>query len=136
MRMQVVRVSRSPQWPLWAVLIVLLWMALGAATVLLSSYSGKYVELCLFKRLTGFPCPTCGLTRGVICALHGHIIQAWLYNPLLFSVLTILFVVYAARLILARTLKIHLTRSERIIAWILAVVLLLANWAYVIFYIG
>jgi hypothetical protein len=29
-------------------------------------------DVCAFKYLTGIPCPTCGLTRAVCHALHGH----------------------------------------------------------------
>ena len=36
---------------------------------------------CGFKRLFGFPCPTCGLTRSVIHTLHGQFGEAWQLNP-------------------------------------------------------
>ena len=36
---------------------------------------------CEFKRLLGFPCPTCGLTRSVIHTLHGRFGEAWQLNP-------------------------------------------------------
>jgi hypothetical protein len=29
-------------------------------------------DICLWKRVTGFPCPTCGLTRAVCYALRGE----------------------------------------------------------------
>jgi len=135
MRIHIVQVSRSLRWPFWTTLIALLWLALVGAAVLLSSHLGRHAELCLFKRLTGFACPTCGSTRGAMCALHGHIIQAWLYNPLLFSIAVILFVAVVARLVLGRSVKIHLTRSERIIAWILGIIIFSINWAYVICFV-
>ena len=136
MKIDVVQVCRRPQWPIWAVLLVLVWLALGGATVWLSSHLDQVVSLCLFKRATHLPCPTCGFTRGVLCMLSGQPDQAWLYNPLLFSVLALFIAVTGIRILFARGLRIRLTRIERIIAWLLAAGLLAANWAYVIFYVG
>ena len=136
MKIKLVQVSRRPQWPLWAVLIVLGWFSLGGAAVLLSSHFDWAVTLCLFKRITGLPCLTCGFTRGALCLLRGRPDQTWLYNPLLFSVLALLIAATGIRILFGRSLRILLTRIERIVAWLLAAVLLAANWAYVIFYIG
>ncbi len=136
MKIEVVQVCRRPPWPLWAVLIVLGWMGLGAVAVLLIAHLDRPVELCLIKRYTGLPCPTCGFTRGLLSLLHGDITQVWLYNPLLFSVLTLFFTATAFRILLARSVRVYLTNTERQIAWILSFVLLFVNCAYVIFYVG
>jgi len=136
MKIKVVQVCRRPPWPLWAVLIVLGWMGLGAAAVLLIAHLDRPVVLCLIKRCTGIPCPTCGFTRGLLSLLNGNITQAWSYNPLLFSVLILFFTAATARIILARSLRVYLTNTERKIVWILSFILLFANWVYVIFYIG
>ncbi len=136
MKIDVVQVCRRPQWPLWAVLIVLVWMGLGVAAILLSAHLNRPVELCLIKRFTGLACPTCGFTRGVLCMLRGQPDLVWLHNPLLFSVLALFFAATGIRIFFARGLRIRLTRIERIIAWLLAAGLLAANWVYVIFYIG
>ncbi len=130
-----VHVTRRPPWPLWAVLLVLVWLGFGAILVWLSIYFDRPVQLCLVKRLTGFACPTCGFTRGALSLLHGHIIRAWLYNPLLYTFLTIFFGVTAVRVIFARGFRINLTRIERLFAWIIIIVLFFANWVYVILYI-
>jgi len=136
MKFKLVQVSRRPQWPLWAVLLVLVWLALGGASVWLSLHLGQPLSLCVFKRATGLPCPTCGFTRGVLWLLRGRPGQAWLYNPLLFSVLTLFITVTTIRILFARSIAIRLTRTERVIAWLLAAVVFAANWAYVILYIG
>lgn len=135
MKIEFVHVSRYPKWPLWAVLIVLMWLALGGAALWLSSYHDRVVSLCLLKRVTGQPCPTCGLTRGVLSLLSGEPGQGWLYNPLLFSVLALFIAVTGIRILFARGLRIRLTGTERAIAWLLAAILFAANWAYVIFYV-
>jgi hypothetical protein len=136
MKIKMVHVCRRPPWPLWAVLVVLVWFGLGAAAVWLSLHFNRPVKLCLIKHLTGFACPTCGFTRGLLSFLHGHIIRTWLYNPLLFSVLGLFIAITAVRIIFARGLRINLSKQEQIFAWILAIALFFANWVYVIFYVG
>jgi hypothetical protein len=136
MRIEIIHISRRPPWPLWAVLLVLVWSICGMALVWLSAHFHQPVQLCLIKRLTGVPCPTCGFTRGAISLLGGHIAQAWLYNPLLYSVLALFSVAVAVRFIWARRLRINLTSKERSAAWVVVGALFFANWAYVIFFVG
>jgi hypothetical protein len=136
MKIEVVHVSRRPQWPLWAVFIVLAWLGVGVVSLLLSAHLNKPVLLCLLKRLTGVACPTCGFTRGALSLLSGQFGRAWLYNPLLYSVFALFFIATAMRVFFARGIQIHLTRTERSIAWVSALVLFFANWAYVIFCVG
>lgn len=38
--------------------------------------------LCIFRNLTGLPCPGCGITRSVVCCAHGHWSDALRYHPL------------------------------------------------------
>ena len=136
MKIEMVHVSRRPRWPLWAVLIVVVWSALGAVALGLSAHLGRPAELCLIKRFTGVACPTCGFTRGALSFVLGQAGQAWLYNPLLNSALALFFAATAVRVIFARGVRISLTRAERSAALIAAVALFLANWAYVILYVG
>ncbi|MBQ9624674.1 MAG: DUF2752 domain-containing protein [Clostridia bacterium] len=35
---------------------------------------------CLFLYATGFPCPGCGMTRALICAIHFDFKSAFYYN--------------------------------------------------------
>jgi len=136
MKIEVVRVSRRPPWPLWAVLLAVVWLALGGAAMWLGIRFGWPVQLCLFKRLAGFACPTCGFARGALNLLEGNIIQAWLCNPLLYSLLGVFAVSVAARLFLARSVRVHLSRAERTLAWVIAIAIFFANWMYVIFCVG
>ena len=41
---------------------------------------------CLFKIITGIPCPACGSTRATILLFHGEFIKSVLINP--FGILT------------------------------------------------
>jgi hypothetical protein len=136
MKIEWVQVRRRPPWPWWSVVLPALWLTLGGAVVLLSAATGRAVQLCLFKHATGCPCPTCGFTRGTLSFLQGHPVQAWLYNPLLFSFLGVFGAAVAARILLGRGLRVHFTRAEYKAGWIVAVVLFALNWLYVILYVG
>lgn len=37
---------------------------------------------CVFKNITGIPCPSCGSTRAVVAILNGRFMEAFLLNPL------------------------------------------------------
>ena len=136
MKIEVVHVPRRLNWPVWAVLLVLMWFALGGAAVWLGTYLGRPFELCLFKRLTGLACPTCGFTRGVIHLMRAQVWQAWLCNPLLYSILALFLAGAVMRVFFAQRLRIQLTRAERAIAWIVAFAIFVCNWAYVILRVG
>jgi len=135
MKIELIETSRRPNWPLWAVCLISIWLLLGCVSLLLSAHLGRPVSFCILKRLSGVPCPTCGFTRGGLTFLQGHIFGAWLHNPLLFTFLGLFILATAMRIFFARAVKIRLTRTERIIAWILALALFFANWAYVIVYV-
>jgi hypothetical protein len=38
-------------------------------------------DTCVLKSITGWPCPTCGLTRAVCSALHGDIAGSLAFHP-------------------------------------------------------
>lgn len=38
--------------------------------------------LCLFRKISGLPCPFCGTTRSIGSLAQGAISSAWSYNPL------------------------------------------------------
>lgn len=38
--------------------------------------------LCPFRLLTGLPCPGCGLTRSLVCLLHGDLATSVAFHPL------------------------------------------------------
>jgi hypothetical protein len=73
----------------------LLWIAVGAgATYLFIFEPGKsgFFPACPFRALTGFSCPACGSTRGLHCLLHGDVVSAFEFNPLL--ILSLPFLLY------------------------------------------
>ena len=42
---------------------------------------GSVPYRCPLRAATGIPCPFCGMTRGVIEVVHGHLVDAFLFNP-------------------------------------------------------
>ena len=71
-----------------AVVGAALWLQLGLARAFASANMGEVFVAgralhwdCLFKQRFGFPCPTCGMTRSFLLALHGNLGQAFELNP-------------------------------------------------------
>ena len=46
-----------------------------------------FVPKCVFKTITGYDCPSCGIQRALHAILHGEIISAIKLNPFLFLIL-------------------------------------------------
>lgn len=67
---------------------------IAAASALLASYhlTGHGLP-CLFRAMTGYLCPGCGMTRAALAILEGNFAKAWQYNPLSLTLLPI-FAIY------------------------------------------
>jgi hypothetical protein len=72
------------------------WLTLAFAGAYLFIFEpGKsgFFPVCPFRALTGFACPGCGSTRGMHALVHGDVVSAFKFNPLL--VLSLPFLLYA-----------------------------------------
>lgn len=47
---------------------------------------------CIFKQITGFYCPGCGITRCILSILNLEFYRAFRYNPLVFLMIPFLFI--------------------------------------------
>src|SRR5882757_3156742 len=76
--------------------VVLIWLSLAAGAAYIFIFEpGKtgFFPACPFRTLTGFTCPGCGSTRGLHRLLHGDVISAFEFNPIM--VLALPFLLYA-----------------------------------------
>lgn len=88
--------------------------------------------LCLLKRTTGVPCPTCGSTRAVKAAAQGDLRQAFEHNPLIFTALSLCGVVLLIRLCTGVTIRLQLTSTGWSLLGVLIILLLFVNWWWVL----
>jgi len=118
----------------------LLWtsvLAASAATGALLIYAvGAPPFGCVFKAVTGVPCLTCGVTRGLLALAAGDVVAAARWNPLvpLGALAGMGYVGYAAAALAAgpRRLRARLTAAEaQVVRWS-AVLLAALAWAWLI----
>ena len=118
----------------------LVWLTVsvgGAAAAALWLWLGLPWPRCNFLALTGHPCVTCGATRAALQFAHGNFTAAWLLNPLVSVgyVAIALFDLYAIAVLSLglprlrfRTLSVFEKKAGRVAI----LVLLVANWSYLL----
>lgn len=83
------------------------WCELAVIVAVLGyfTFSPRLVTLplCPSMYFAGIPCPTCGTTRAVWHLLHGHISDAWSFNPIGFLVVLLL-----ARRVVVLSIRDHI----------------------------
>jgi hypothetical protein len=77
---------------------------LGLALALLSPPQGPGVALCWFESSTGLPCPGCGMTRSLACAIRGRFAESWQNHPMGLIVL-LLFLLIAGQSLLPKSIR-------------------------------
>jgi hypothetical protein len=120
--------------------IALLACLLGLIYLFYSQHFSEstHFKLCIFKNLTGYPCPSCGTTRAIHFLLEGKIQSSLLMNPFGILVAGIMFVIPIWILydLVAKkeTFFINYKKTEHIInrKWIafLLIVLVILNWIW------
>lgn len=91
---------------------------------------------CVFKSITGFPCPTCGSTRSLVQMAGGDILLAFAYNPLFCILLLValsVFIFSLFRLLFSLPTLIFVPsdREKRFFKTVL-ILAVLSNWAYLL----
>ncbi len=91
---------------------------------------------CMFRKLTGLPCPTCGATRSVVHLAQGDISAAFMMNPLAAGgvLIAVFFFFYSAVTLLFELPRFRflLRESESKAIRLGSVALLLTQWAYLL----
>lgn len=129
--------SRLPRVP-FAVLIsgiVLIVLLVGYEVVQAQRPApapGEVRTTCLMRRATGVPCPSCGGTRAATAALQLDFAGAFGHNPLIMSAAVILLVVLLLRLATGQAIRLDLSTAGWTVAAFVLIVLLVANWAWVL----
>jgi len=97
--------------------------------------------ICTFLRITGYPCPSCGLTRGFVTMAHGQwlaVLHACPLAALLYAVTALVFAVNTAALLCGVCLTPGLWLKWRARTWVVLLcffgLLILLNWLYRLFY--
>ena len=117
----------------------LIWASVGTMILLgalLLSMLPHYHYPCMFLKLTGKPCLSCGMTRSFLAVMHPNFLEAWRWNPLglILMVGTLLYTPYAWAVVLfdLPPIRFRLTRRfERIAVTVGLLAGLAANWIYV-----
>jgi len=97
--------------------------------------------ICLFRRLTGYPCPSCGLTRGFVAMAHGQwleVLHACPLAALLYAATAFVFAVNTAAILCGVCLTPGRWLKWRARAWVVFLcfcgLLILLNWLYRLIY--
>jgi len=117
-----------------------LWLLVGGASLCLLGVAlvtpGIQLPRCVFKTITGLPCPTCGVTRTVIALSRGDLERGLFMNPLaaIACGVGLLYLLYAAAVLALRLPRFRPTLSAPGAGRLrlAAVALLAVNWAWLI----
>lgn len=93
--------------------------------------------ICVFRSVTGIPCPGCGLARSMVTAIHGGVAKSLEYHRLGFIVLVYLFLqfIYRGGVLIFPNFRKRFARFETILnrGIILLAVILVLNWIITLF---
>jgi Protein of unknown function (DUF2752) len=96
-------------------------------------------SVCLFKEITGLPCPSCGTTRSLVLLMHGEFRESLMMNP--FGMLLAVALIVIPLWVVADTLSNsesfyrryvqmeQLLMHNKLLA-VCAVVIVALNWAW------
>ncbi len=91
-------------------------------------------SFCLFKDITGIPCPACGSTRATILLFKGKVLQSILLNPLalvtnFLILVSLLWLIY--ELLTGRNKLLEFMKKDWSVKYkILIAIIIIVNWAW------
>lgn len=114
--------------------LLLLGLVLGhgaLVTALAEPQTPRWL-ICRFRALTGLPCPACGTGRAGLALLRGDPLAALAHNPLMVLLGLAALALLGARLLARRAPRLEGSPRALRLALLVAVGLLLTNWAWVL----
>ena len=114
-----------------------LTVILVAAVVPVADIMSAMGYRCGFLSTTGIPCPSCGATRAFVAAGTLQFATAFRFNPLAAALFVglCLYVPWALGSVILKRKRLRITSLSRRDRWliiIVALVLVLSNWAYLV----
>jgi hypothetical protein len=93
---------------------------------------GQLPGFCLFRWATGIDCPACGITRSLMAAFSGNVMESFRFHPagLFVLLLLALMTAYFAVVLLARGAGMEWRKEVRAYRWLdgVAITTLLLGW--------
>ena len=131
--MRIERARRWPAVPPWALAVVTVYLGLVALAAWISrTHQADLPVLCMFRRVTQYPCPGCGTTRMVLAVAAGRWSEAAAYNPLALGLVGVGIVLLSVRLIFRRRIVWITSALSRRLLTALLVLAVLGNWLYLL----
>lgn len=92
---------------------------------------------CVFRGMSGIPCPTCGVTRTLFSLTKGNLLDAVAMNPLaailMFAAIAYCLYSIVSFLFSMRRIMFSLSEPEKDGMRIAAAMIVLANWGYLLY---
>jgi hypothetical protein len=132
MLFHLIKTKRIPRIRPWAAAIAAGWLVIFAGGLILHQLSHVDIPLCALKLVAGIPCPVCGSMRLGEALLRGEIGAAFLYNPLVFCLGAIGSSLLVLRLGFGRVIRIEASTREKILCLCGGIVMVAADWIYLI----
>lgn len=108
----------------------------GYAFILIlgTTIGNRHFTPCIFKNLTGLPCPGCGMGRATIAFFHGDLMQSFFINPaaIPFAIAMLISLIWMIYDLHLGTTNFFSTINKKLPAkyMILLITLVCVNWAW------
>ena len=118
--------------------IHVIWGPIALLFIITAGFFKDFVGLlppCIFHRLTGIPCLTCGGVRSLVALSQFDVASSFLLNPMVFvfaAGVVVFSLVSLYGLIFARNIVLRLDRGQKKALRIGAISLIIVNWLYLI----
>jgi len=116
--------------------IHVIWGPMGLLFIVAAGFFKDFLGLlppCIFHRLTGIPCLTCGATRSLVALSQFDMASSFLLNPMVFvfaAGVVVFSLVSLYGLIFERNIVLRLDKGQKRALRIGVISLIIVNWLY------